>query len=119
MLYTKTHEWIKIDADTGVVGITDHAQEALGDIVFIELPEVGRECTAGEELGVIESVKAASDYYTPMSGTVTEVNSAVLDSPEQVNQDAESAGWLFKIKLSNPKEADSLLSKESYLALEA
>jgi glycine cleavage system H protein len=112
--YAKSHEWARLDADGMVtIGITDHAQEALGDIVFLELPEAGRKVKAGEECAVVESVKAASDIYSPISGEVVEINQAAVDSPESVNQDAYSA-WLFKLKPSAPGELDALLDAAAY-----
>ncbi|HQR02623.1 MAG: glycine cleavage system protein GcvH [Proteobacteria bacterium] len=112
--YAKSHEWIKIEADgTAVVGITDHAQEALGDIVFLELPEIGRIVKAGEEVAVVESVKAASDIYAPLSGEIIATNTAAADTPESVNNDAYGA-WLFKIRPGNPAELDSLLDAAGY-----
>ena len=112
--YAKSHEWARLDADGIVtVGITDHAQEALGDIVFLELPDVGRTLKAGEECAVVESVKAASDIYAPISGEVVEANQTAVDAPEQVNQDAYGA-WLFKLKPANPSELDGLLDAAGY-----
>ena len=113
--YTKSHEWVRAEADgTLTIGITDHAQELLGDLVFIELPEVGKTLAAGQEAAVVESVKAASDVYAPVSGTVIEVNAAVPNSPELVNQDAYAA-WLFKLRLDDPAELEQLLSAAAYL----
>ena len=112
--YAKSHEWARLDDDGMVtIGITDHAQEALGDIVFLELPEVGRTLKTGEECAVVESVKAASDIYAPISGEVIEANQAAVDAPEQVNQDAY-AHWLFRIKPANPAELDALLDAAAY-----
>jgi glycine cleavage system H protein len=111
--YTKQHEWIQANGSTGTVGITDHAQEALGDIVFVELPKVGAELAAGKSFGSVESVKAVSDIYAPASGTVTEVNETLATSPESVNKDAH-ASWMMKITLKNPKELDALLSAADY-----
>jgi glycine cleavage system H protein len=111
--YTKQHEWIQANGSTGTVGITDHAQEALGDIVFVELPKVGAELAAGKSFGSVESVKAVSDLYAPASGTVTEVNETLATSPESVNKDAH-ASWMMKITLKNPKELDALLSAADY-----
>ena len=110
---TKEHEWLKVEGNTGTVGITDHAQEALGDIVFVELPKVGTELTAGKTLGTVESVKAVSDIFAPVSGTVTAVNEALNNSPEQVNKDAHGA-WMVKVALKNPSEANQLLSAADY-----
>jgi len=111
--YTKEHEWLKVDGNTGTIGITDHAQESLGDIVFVELPKVGSELTAGKTLGTVESVKAVSDIFAPVSGTVTEVNEALNTSPEQVNKDAHGA-WMVKLKLKDPSEVNRLLSAADY-----
>ena len=111
--YTKQHEWITANGNVATVGITDHAQEALGDIVFVELPKVGAELAAGKALGSVESVKAVSDIYSPASGKVTEVNEALATSPEAVNKDAH-ASWLIKLTLKNPAELDSLLSAADY-----
>jgi glycine cleavage system H protein len=112
--YTKSHEWVKQEADgTITVGITDHAQEALGDIVFLELPEPGRTVKAGEECAVVESVKAASDIYAPIAGEVVARNDGAVDAPESVNQDAYAA-WLFKLKPSNPGEIGTLLDAAAY-----
>lgn len=111
--YTKEHEWIKVDGNVGTVGITDHAQQALGDIVFVELPQPGATLTAGKTFGTVESVKAVSDIYAPVSGTVTEVNNELGTAPEKVNQDAHSA-WMIKVKLSNPGEVNQLLSADDY-----
>ncbi len=111
--YTKEHEWIKITGNTALVGITDHAQESLGDIVFVELPKVGAQLQAGKSFGTVESVKAVSELYAPASGKVTEINESLNQSPENINKDAQSA-WMIKLELSNPKEADALLSAEDY-----
>jgi len=111
--YTKQHEWIQPNGSTATVGITDHAQEELGDIVFVELPKVGAELAAGKSFGSVESVKAVSDLYAPASGTVTEVNENLATSPESVNKDAH-ASWMMKISLKNPKELDALLSAADY-----
>ena len=112
--YTKSHEWVRVEDDGSVtVGITDHAQEALGDLVFIELPEVGKELACGEEAAVVESVKAAADVYAPISGVVSEVNSAVVDAPESLNADAWSA-WLFKLTPANAAELGALLDADAY-----
>ncbi len=112
--YTQSHEWAKLEADgTVTVGITDHAQAALGDIVFLELPEDGRTVKAGEECAVVESVKAASDIYSPIAGQVVARNDDAVDAPESVNQDAYAA-WLFKLKPSNPADLDALLDAAAY-----
>lgn len=114
--YTKSHEWIRSEADGSItVGITDHAQELLGDLVFIDLPDVASELTTGQEAAVVESVKAASDVYAPVGGMIIEVNTAVTDEPESVNKDAFAA-WLFKMKPSNVAELDGLLDAAAYTA---
>ena len=114
--YTKTHEWVKQDADgLLVVGISDHAQGLLGDMVFIELPEIGTSYNSGDDCAVVESVKAASDVYCPVSGEVVEVNESVVESPETVNQDPYGDGWLFKLQPVDEGEVEDLLSAESYL----
>lgn len=116
--YSKDHEWVRDEGDGIVtVGITDHAQELLGDMVYVELPEVGAEISAGDEAGVAESVKAASDVYSPVSGEIVEVNEALEDAPETVNNDPYNDGWMFKVKLSDPSELDDLLSAEEYAEL--
>lgn len=113
--YAKSHEWVRVD-DEGVatVGITDHAQELLGDLVFVELPEVGAELGAGAECAVVESVKAASDVYSPVSGEVIEVNEALAEAPETINQDAYEEGWIFRIRLADPAELDALMDADAY-----
>lgn len=116
--YTKTHEWVKQDADgTVTVGISDHAQNLLGDMVFIELPDVGAEYNTGDDCAVIESVKAASDVYCPVSGEITETNEALVDAPEMVNQDPYGDGWLFKLKPNDAGEVEDLLNAEAYKEL--
>ena len=113
--YTESHEWVQDNGDgTVTIGITDHAQEALGDVVFVELPEVGATLAAGDEAGVVESVKAASDIYAPVSGEVIAINDALEDSPELVNEDPFGEGWLFKLNLSDPDAVDSLLDADAY-----
>jgi glycine cleavage system H protein len=112
--YTKEHEWIKADGANGTVGITHHAQEKLGDIVFVELPTVGRKLGAMESFGTVESVKAVSDLYCPAGGTVTEVNSQLAGKPELLNQDPHGGAWLIKLKLDNPKELEALLTAPQY-----
>lgn len=114
--YTKSHEWVRVSGDTATVGITDHAQHELTDIVFVELPEVGRKVKAGEACAVVESVKTASDIYAPVSGEILETNKAVVDDPALVNKDAQAGGWFFKIKLSNASEVNALLTPDSYKA---
>ena len=111
--YTKEHEWIKVDGDSATVGITDHAQESLGDIVFVELPKVGAEVTAHKSFGTVESVKAVSDVYAPVSGTVTAVNEDLTSAPEKINADAHGS-WMIKIKLKDKSEANSLMSAADY-----
>jgi glycine cleavage system H protein len=116
--YTKTHEWVKQDADgTVTVGITDHAQNLLGDMVFIELPEAGSEFTTGDDCAVVESVKAASDVYCPVSGEIIETNVALVETPEVVNQDPFGDGWLFKLKPNDEGEVEDLLDAEAYKEL--
>ncbi|MEL7566169.1 MAG: glycine cleavage system protein GcvH [Dehalobacterium sp.] len=111
--YTKSHEWVKVEGNKAFIGITDYAQGHLGEIVFVELPEVGDELTGGGALGVVESVKAAADVYTPVSGTVEEINEELLDNPGQINEDAFQS-WLVSIELSNPAELDGLLDASEY-----
>lgn len=111
--YTKEHEWIEVNGNIGTVGITDYAQGSLGDIVFVDLPKVGATLAAHDTFGSVESVKAVSDLYSPVAGTVTEVNSALNDAPETINSDANNT-WLMKIELSSPSDADSLLDAEAY-----
>jgi len=112
--FTKEHEWIQVDGDTATVGISSHAQEQLGDIVFAEVPEAGRSLTKGQEAAVVESVKAASDVYAPVSGQVIEGNSAVADDPSLINSDPEGGGWFFKLKLQDPSELDGLMDEQAY-----
>ncbi|STY31583.1 glycine cleavage system H protein [Legionella wadsworthii] len=112
--FTNTHEWLKEDQNEVTVGITDHAQQLLGDMVFVELPEIGDKVSAGEELGVVESVKAASDFYAPISGVVTAINDVVIENPALVNSDPYAAGWLVKLKPSHPEEINTLLTAEQY-----
>ena len=112
--YTKAHEWIKVEGDSGTVGITDYAQHELGDVVFVELPKVGTKLNAVQSLGTVESVKAVSDIYCPASGEVTEVNSALAETPEKLNQDPHGAAWLVKLKLSNKSELQSLMDAATY-----
>jgi glycine cleavage system H protein len=112
--YAKSHEWLRLEGDTGTVGITDHAQHELTDVVFVELPAVGRKVKAAEACAVVESVKTASDIYSPVSGEVLEVNKALGDKPDLVNSDPYGAGWFFKLKLSAPAEAVTLLSPADY-----
>ena len=113
--YASTHEWISVNEDGLVtVGISDHAQEALGDIVFVELPEAGASVNSKEEVAVVESVKAASDIYSPLSGEVVEINESLLDSPETVNASPYELGWFFKIRMDNEAELDDLMNSETY-----
>lgn len=114
--YTKSHEWVRVDGDIATVGITDHAQSELGDIVFVDLPNVGRAIGAEETFGTVESVKTVSDIYSPLSGEVVEVNETLGAQSELVNSDPYGGGWLVKIKLSDPSSADSLMSPEGYSA---
>lgn len=116
--YTKSHEWVSIDGDVATVGITDHAQDLLGDMVFIELPDVGTSFSKGDDCAVVESVKAASDVYSPLSGEVVEINEDLADSPESVNSDSYAA-WLFKIKLSNASELDEMMDAATYSGVAA
>ena len=112
--YATSHEWARLDGDIITVGITDHAQEALGDLVFVELPEVGDSVNAGDEAGVVESVKAASDIYAPVSGEVVEINPALEDTPELINSDPYGEGWMYKIKVSDLAELDDMMSADEY-----
>jgi glycine cleavage system H protein len=112
--YAKSHEWVRVTGDAAVVGITDHAQHELTDVVFVELPDVGRKITAGEACAVVESVKTASDIYSPVSGEVIEVNKSVVDNPALVNSEPYGGGWFYKIKLSNPGDVNGLLSAAQY-----
>ena len=112
--YAKSHEWVRVNGDLATVGITDHAQHELTDVVFVELPDLGRKIKAGEACAVVESVKTASDIYSPLSGEITEVNQAVVDDPALVNSEPYEDGWFFRIKLSNPAELKALLSPEQY-----
>ena len=114
--YSEDHEWITVEGDVGTVGVTDFAQEQLGDVVFVELPEVGTTLAAGDEAGVVESVKAASELYSPVSGEITETNGALEDAPDTVNSDPTGDGWFFKIKLSDASELDGLMDAEGYKA---
>src|ERR1700676_3249740 len=112
--YTKDHEWIKVSGDTGTIGITDYAQHELGDVVFVEMPAVGTKIEAGKSVGTIESVKAVSEIYAPVSGVVTEVNTALSNTPELVNTDPHGAAWLIKIKMGNPADASALMDAAAY-----
>ncbi|ABM37986.1 glycine cleavage system protein GcvH [Polaromonas naphthalenivorans] len=114
--YTEDHEWLKLEGDIATVGITVHAQDALGDVVFVELPEVGTTLAQKDTAGVVESVKAAADVYMPVSGEITEVNEALRDDPSLANSDPLGAGWFFKVKLSDPSQLDALMDETSYTA---
>ena len=114
--YTKDHEWIKLDGAVGTVGITDYAQQELGDVVFVELPKVGIKMNAGQSFGSVESVKAVSDIFMPVSGEIAEINSALVNAPEKINKDPQGSAWLVKIRLSDPKEALSLMDAVAYEA---
>ena len=112
--FSKEHEWIKLDGDIATIGITHHATEMLGDIVFVELPEIGSSVAKDGNAGVVESTKAASDIYTPVSGEITENNQSIVDDPAKVNTDPENEAWFFKLKITNKSEMDSLMNKEEY-----
>jgi len=114
--YSEDHEWIRVEDGVGTVGITDHAQEQLGDVVFVELPEVGSSMSKGDASGVVESVKAASEIYAPVSGEIVEANAALVDAPQTVNTDPAGAGWFYKIRLSDPSEIDGLMDEAAYKA---
>ena len=114
--YSEDHEWIEVDGDTGTVGITDHAQEQLGDVVFVELPEIGRTVVKGDDMAVVESVKAASELYAPVGGEVIAVNDALEDNPAAVNEDAEGEGWFVRLKLANAAELEDLMDAAAYAA---
>ena len=115
LFYSKEHEWLKIEKDIGICGITDYAQDSLGDVVYVEFPEIGQKIEQGRPFMVLESVKATSDVYAPVSGEIVEINEKLNDSPELINTDPYGEGWLVKIKLSNEDELDSLLDKEAYV----
>lgn len=117
--YTEDHEWITVEGDVAIVGITHHAQDALGDVVFVDLPEVGRSFNQKDVAGVVESVKAAADVYMPVSGEVVEVNEALRADPSLANSDPLTAGWFFKVRLSQPSQLDALLDKTAYDAFSA
>lgn len=112
--YTKDHEWIRVEGPTGTVGVSEHAQEQLGDVVYVELPEVGRAVRAGEQVAIVESVKAASEVYSPVSGRIVAVNRALADNPALVNDDAEGNAWFFQIELADPGELANLMNAEAY-----
>jgi len=115
--YTKSHEWVRVEGDVATVGITEHAQSLLGDLVFVELPEIDMTVHATDEVAVVESVKAASDVYSPISGQVIECNNALEGAPELINKDPYGEGWIFKLKFSNKEEIKSLLDADGYLAI--
>ena len=112
--YTKSHEWVRVEGDVATVGISEHAQGQLGDVVFVELPQVGKEVSKGEQAAVVESVKAASEVYAPVSGEVVEGNTALEENPALVNQAAEGEGWFFKLRLRDPAEAEGLMDRAAY-----
>ena len=112
--FTRDHEWVRLDGDLAIVGITDYAQSQLGDVVYVELPEIGRRVEKGKEAAVVESVKAASEVYAPVSGEVAEINEALTADPAKVNADAMGEGWFFKLRPDDPKELDSLMDEEGY-----
>ena len=114
LYFTKEHEWIRVEGDTATIGISNHAQEQLGDIVFAEVPDAGRKLSKGQDAAVVESVKAASDVYAPVSGEVVEGNQAVADDPALINSDPEGEGWFFKLKLDNPGELEGLMDEGAY-----
>ena len=114
LFFTREHEWIRVDGDIATVGISDHAQGALGDIVFAEVPDAGKTLAKGDDAAVVESVKAASDVYAPVAGEVVEGNAALADDPSLINRDAEGEGWFFKLKLADPAELDGLMDEAAY-----
>jgi glycine cleavage system H protein len=114
--YTKQHEWIKVQGDTGTIGITDYAQQELGDVVFVDLPKVGAKISGGKSLGSVESVKAVSEIYSPVSGEVTETNPLLVDAPEKINTDPHNTAWLIRLKLADPKEVAGLMDAATYEA---
>ncbi len=114
MKFTETHEWIRLEGKIGAVGITLHAKEELGEVVYVELPTIGSKVKVGEEVCVLESTKAAADVYSPVSGTIVEVNEELRSSPQKITEDPEGSGWLFRIEMDRPKDVDALLSKEQY-----
>lgn len=114
--YSEEHEWIEVDGDTGTVGITDYAQEQLGDVVFVDVSKVGEDVAIGDDVGVVESVKAASDIYSPVSGNIIEANGILDDTPETVNSEPTTGGWMFKITLSDPSELEGLMDADGYKA---
>ncbi len=114
LLYTKDHEWARIDADVATIGITDYAQQMLGELVFVELPDIGKQCAGHDELAVVESTKAANDIYSPVAGKVIEVNDKLESQPELINQDCYSAGWICKLKVTDVKSVESLMDSKQY-----
>ena len=116
LLFSEDHEWILVEGEVGTVGITDYAQEQLGDVVFVELPEVGRELAKGGEAAVVESVKAASEIYAPFDGEIVEANVALAEDPAQLNSDPMGAGWFFKMKIADPSQLDDYMNEEAYMA---
>ena len=112
--YSKDHEWVRVEGNTAVVGVTDYAQDSLGDVVYVELPKVGDEFAANESFGSVESVKAVSEVFSPVSGEITGINEALADAPEKVNQDPYGEGWMIRVQMSNPGEVDSLLTAAEY-----
>jgi len=114
LLYTKDHEWARIDADVATIGITDYAQQMLGELVFVELPDIGKECAGHDELAVVESTKAANDIYSPVAGKVIEVNDELESRPELINQDCYSAGWICKLQITDIKSVESLMDSKQY-----
>ena len=112
--YSKDHEWIEVDGDNAIIGITDHAQESLGDIVFVDLPEINKVVKAGDEVSIIESVKAASDIYSPIDGEIIEINQNLTDDAAIINQSAETSGWIFKLKISNQSQLNDLMTLVQY-----
>lgn len=117
MKYTDSHEWIRVEGNEGCVGISEHAQKELGEIVYIELPEIGRTVQAGEEIAVLESTKAAADIYSPVSGTVLKVNEQLKSQPQLINESPEDEGWIFEVAVTNPAELKSLMSHEDYISI--
>jgi glycine cleavage system H protein len=114
--YTRDHEWIKVDGSVGTIGITDYAQHELGDVVFVELPKVGARAEAGKSFGTVESVKAVSEIFSPVSGEVAEINSSLLDAPEKINEDPHGVAWLIRVQLANPNEVSTLMDAKAYQA---
>ena len=112
--FSKNHEWVKVQGDEAIVGITKHATEMLGDIVFVEVPEKGKQVESNGQTAIVESTKAASDVYTPVSGEVVDTNQAIVDDPSKINEDPENAAWFFKLKIKDPSEMDSLMNKDDY-----